>query len=101
MGLCLLLISIPTYRFLRTSVAPVSDFTGWHIGPALPVRDGGKSGPCLAKLGTGIDEVAALCGMMHDCTSHASAVAQGSVVRAMSTSYKQSLYSTLRRSQTP
>jgi hypothetical protein len=34
-------------------------------------------------------------------TSHASAVAQGNVVRAMSASYGKSLYSTLRRNQTP
>jgi hypothetical protein len=33
--------------------------------------------------------------------SHASAVAQGNVVRAMSASYGKSLYSTLRRNQTP
>jgi hypothetical protein len=33
--------------------------------------------------------------------SHASAVAQGNVVRAMSASYGKSLYSTLRKSQTP
>jgi hypothetical protein len=33
--------------------------------------------------------------------SHASAVAQGNVVRAMSASYGKSLYSTLRSSQTP
>jgi hypothetical protein len=33
--------------------------------------------------------------------SHATAVAQGNVVRAMSASYGKSLYSTLRRSQTP
>jgi hypothetical protein len=34
-------------------------------------------------------------------SSHASAVAQGNVVRAMSDSYGKSLYSTLRRNQTP
>jgi hypothetical protein len=34
-------------------------------------------------------------------TSHARAVAQGNVVRAMSASYRKSLYSTLRRNQTP
>jgi hypothetical protein len=34
-------------------------------------------------------------------TSHASAVAQGNVVRAMSASYGKSLYSTLRTNQTP
>jgi hypothetical protein len=33
--------------------------------------------------------------------THASAVAQGNVVRAMSASYGKSLYSTLRRNQTP
>jgi hypothetical protein len=33
--------------------------------------------------------------------SHASAVAQGNVVRAMSASYGKSLYSTLRTNQTP
>jgi hypothetical protein len=33
--------------------------------------------------------------------SHASAVAQGNVVRSMSASYGKSLYSTLRRNQTP
>jgi hypothetical protein len=37
----------------------------------------------------------------HDYISHASAVAQGNVVRAMSASYGKSLYSTFRRSQTP
>jgi hypothetical protein len=39
-------------------------------------------------------------GAVH-CISHASAVAQGNVVRAMSASYGKSLYSTLRRNQTP
>jgi hypothetical protein len=38
---------------------------------------------------------------MRAAFSHASAVAQGNVVRAMSASYGKSLYSTLRRSQTP
>jgi hypothetical protein len=39
------------------------------------------------------------CGLV--LASHASAVAQGNVVRAMSASYGKSLYSTLRGNQTP